>query len=202
MSDKNNVKNSDKNHGKAQEKPQDKSAEKLENAVKVDTVSIPKAEYDALKAKADERDAFYDKYVRAHAEFENVRKRLEKEKVDFLKYANEGLVYEFLPIIDNLEIAEGHIKEAKDFSAVREGVDMIQAQIQKFLKDIGLERIKTVGEKFDPHLHDAIDTEESKDKEEGSIVGELKPGYRFNGKLLRPAAVRIVKRASEGKNQS
>lgn len=159
-----------------------------------DAVTLPRADYDALKAKADERDAFYDKYVRAHAEFENVRKRLEKEKADFVKYANESLIYEFLPIIDNLEIAEGHIKEAKDFKAVREGVDMIQGQIQKFLKDIGLERIKTVGEKFDPHVHDPIDTEDSKEKEDGSIVGELKPGYRFNGKLLRPAGVRIVKK--------
>jgi molecular chaperone GrpE len=173
------------------------NAEKGANANKGagnETVTLPKAELDELKAKAAERDAFYDKYVRAHAEFENIRKRLEKEKADFVKYANEGLVYEFLPIIDNLEIAEKHIKEAKDFDAVREGVDMIQAQIGKFLKDIGLERIKTVGEKFDPHLHDAIDTEDSKDKEEGAIVGELKPGYRFNGKLLRPAAVRIVKK--------
>jgi len=101
---------------------------------------------------------------------------------------------EFLPIIDNLEMAEKHIAEARDFKAVQEGVDMIQLQIQKFLKDIGLERIKAVGEKFDPHMHEAIETEESKDKEDGLIVAELKPGYRFNGRLLRPAMVRIAKR--------
>jgi molecular chaperone GrpE len=180
----------EKNH----EKPEKKHEKNRE------AVTLAKEEYDALKAKADERDAFNDKYVRAHAEFENVRKRLEKEKNDFLKYANESLIFEFLPIIDNLEMAEKHIKEAKDFNSVREGVDMIQLQIQKFLKDIGLDRIKTVGEKFDPHVHEPIETEESKDKDDGLIVAELKPGYRFNGKLLRPASVKIVKKNQEEKN--
>lgn len=180
----------DKNHEKKAEKNNCKPKEE----VVADTVTLPKADYDALKIKADERDAFYDKYVRSHAEFENIRKRLEKEKADFVKYANESLVYEFLPIIDNLEIAEKHIKEAKDFKAVQEGVDMIQAQIGKFLKDIGLERIKTEGQKFDPHMHEAIDTVEAADKEDGAIVAELKPGYRFNGKLMRPASVKIVKK--------
>ena len=191
MSDKNHSKNNEKN----QEKPQEKSQEKpKEKDVKEDVVILSKADYESLKVKADERDAFYDKYVRAHAEFENVRKRLEKDKNDFVKYANEGMITEFLPIIDNLEIAEKHIKEAKDFGAVTKGVDMIQVQIQAFLKDIGLERMKTVGEKFDPHVHEAVETEESKDKDDGLISAELKPGYKLNGRLLRPAMVKIVKK--------
>jgi molecular chaperone GrpE len=156
-------------------------------------VTIAKPEYEALKAKAQERDAFNDKYVRTHAEFENARKRLEKDKADYIKYANENLIFDLLPIIDNLEIAEKHIKEAKDFKAVQDGVDMIQLQIQGFLKDIGLERIKTLDEKFDPHMHEPIETVESDDKEDGTIVAELKPGYKLNGRLLRPASVKIVK---------
>ena len=156
-------------------------------------VIISGEEYEALKAKAQECEAFKDKYVRAQAEFENVRKRLEKDKLDFAKYANEGFVLDFLPIVDNLEIAEKYIKEAKDFKAVQDGVDMIQLQIQSFLKDIGLERIKVVGENFDPHLHEPIETEEAKDKKDNVIIAELKPGYKFNGKLLRPASVKIVK---------
>jgi molecular chaperone GrpE len=159
-----------------------------------ETVAVSRQEYEALKAGCAEAGAYQDKYLRAHAEFENAKKRLEKEKMDFVKYANEGFLYEFLPIVDNLEIAEKYIKEAKDFKAVREGVDMIQAQIQEFLKNVGIERMKTAGEKFDPHLHEAVETEDSKDKEDGLIVAELKPGYRLNGKLLRPASVRIVKR--------
>ena len=76
-------------------------------------VTIPKEEYDALLAKCSENDALQDKYLRTHAEFENARKRLEKEKIEFLKYANEGIILEFLPILDNLEISERHIKEGK-----------------------------------------------------------------------------------------
>lgn len=163
-------------------------------AEKEEMVSISKREYDALKSKSEERDSYYDNYLRAHAEVENVRKRLEKEKMDFLKFANEGLILDFLPILDNLEIAEKHIKEAKDFKAVQEGVDMIQQQMQEFLKDIGIERIKALGGKFDPHLHEAIEIEESNDKDEGIIVEELKPGYRLDGRLLRPASVKIAKR--------
>ena len=158
-------------------------------------VTIPRKEYEALKAKHDENDSYYDKYVRAHAEFENAKRRMEKDKVDFLKYANESFVIDLLPIVDSLEISEKHIKGAKDFKAVQEGVDMIHLQIQKFLKDIGMERIKTVGEKFDPNLHEAIETVDVKDKEDGIITEELKPGYKFNGRLLRPASVKIVKKS-------
>ena len=157
-------------------------------------VAVPKQELEDLKKKAAERDTYYNDYLRAHADLENMRKRMEKDRSDLLKYANESFILDFLPIADNLEISEKHIKEAKDFKAVQEGVDMIQVQIQKFLKDIGVEKIKTVGEKFDPHFHEAMETVDLKDKEEGTIVEELKPGYTFNGKLLRPASVRIVKR--------
>jgi molecular chaperone GrpE len=78
---------------------------------------------------------------------------------------------------------------------------MIQSQIQNFLKDIGVERIKSVGERFDPNLHEAVETEESAGKEDGLIVSEFKAGYRLNGRLLRPASVRIVKKKPETSNQ-
>ena len=84
-----------------------------------DIVSVPKKELDELRAKAAERDSFHDKYMRAHAEFENARRRIEKDKADFVRYANDSLIAEFLPVFDNMELAEKHIKEAKDFKAVR-----------------------------------------------------------------------------------
>ena len=164
------------------------------NKTDEEQVTVSKKEYEELKAKAGESDGLHDKLLRVNAEFENAKKRMEKEKLDFLKYANDSLICEFLPIADNLEIAEKHIKEAKDFKAVQEGVDMIQLQIQQFMKDLGLERIKAVGEKFDPHVHEAIEVEESNDKDDGLIVGELKPGYKLNGRLIRPASVKIIKK--------
>lgn len=158
-------------------------------------VSIPKKEYDDLVARCVQNDELQDKMLRAHAEFENARKRLERDKIEHLRYANERMILEFLPILDNMEIAEKHIKEAKDFKAVQEGVDMIQGQIQELLKDLGVERIKSVGEVFDPHVHDAVAVESSGDKEDGIILEELKPGYRLNGRLLRPAMVKISKKS-------
>lgn len=170
------------------------NADKKDKATGPEEVALPKAEYDLLKAKADERDAACDKYLRAQADFDNAKKRLDKDRGDLLRYANDGLLLEFLPILDNLEAAEKYIKEAKDFKAVQEGVDIIQMQIQRFLKDIGVEKIKAVGEKFDPNTHEAIETEEAGDKNDGLIVSELKPGYRINGRLLRPASVKIAKK--------
>ena len=79
-------------------------------------------------------------------------------------------------------------------SIVSCSVNIIQSQIQRFLKDMGIEKIKTVGEKFDPNIHEAIETEEAGNKEDGLVVAELKPGYRFNGHLLRPASVKIAKK--------
>ena len=159
-----------------------------------ENVSLSKKEYDELKAKADERDAYCDKYMRAHAEFENARRRMEKDKADYARFAGDSIILEFLPILDNLETAEKYIKEAKDFKAVQEGVDMIQLQIQKFLKDIGVERIKIEGGKFDPHQHEPLEVVEAEGKDDGDILAELKPGYRINGRLLRPASVRIAKK--------
>lgn len=157
-------------------------------------VSVPKSEYDVLKAKADEKDTYYDKYLRLQAELDNAKKRFDKDKGDLLRYANDGFLLEFMPILDNLEAAEKYIKEAKDFKAVQEGVDIIQVQIQRFLKDIGVEKVKTVGEKFDPNVHEAIEADETKDGDDGMVVGELKPGYKLNGRLLRPASVKISKK--------
>ncbi len=155
---------------------------------------LAKRDYETLKAKAQERDSLHDKCLRTQADFENAKKRLERERSDIARYAKEGFVLEFLPIVDNLEIAERHIEEARDLKAVQEGVGMIQEQIGKFLAELGVERIKTIGEKFDPHLHEALEIEESGDKEDGIIVSELKPGYRLDGRLLRPASVKIVKK--------
>lgn len=181
-------------NGKNGRSNKSEGAEKAQSGTEgVPEVTLPKAEYEAMKAKAAERDGYYDRYLRAHAEFENAKKRSEKERADLLKFANEGFILSFLPIVDNLEMAEKHIKEAKDFKAVREGVDMIQAQIVEFLKEIGVERIKSLGQKFDPNLHDAIETEEADASNDGLVTAELKPGYKVNGRLLRPASVRIAK---------
>jgi molecular chaperone GrpE len=150
-----------------------------------------------LVAKSKERDAACDKYVRAHAEFENLRKRWEKDKLDNLKYAKEEFVAEFMPILDSIDMAARHMEVSSDAKALKEGFTMIDQQVKKFLKDLGVERVKAVGEKFDPHLHEAVEVEETNEKKDGTIIEELKAGYSLNGRLIRPAAVKIVKNSDQ-----
>ena len=208
MSEKDKKNNKQGNHHKIPDPaadegtvPQDVPKDEAVETQGSDVVSLSKSEYEALKLKADERDGYLDKFVRAHAEFENAKRRMEKDRIDSMKYANDSFVLDFLPIADNLEKAERYIKEAKDFKAVQDGVNMIHLQIQKFLKDIGVERIKTVGEKFDPHMHDPLETEDAKENEEGVISAELQAGYKVNGRLLRPASVRVTKKQASASGE-
>ena len=145
--------------------------------------AVPRAEYELLHAK----------YLRAHADFENTKKRHERERLDTLRYAKEEFVAEFMPILDSIEMASRHIDSSNGSKALKEGLAMIDAQIKKFLKGLGVEKVKTVGEKFDPHMHEAVEAMEADDKEENIIIEEMKAGYTLNGKLIRPAAVKIVK---------
>ncbi len=158
-------------------------------------VTISRQEYDALAAKSKERDAFHNDYLRAHADFENLKKRLEREKAEFMKFSKEEFVVEFMPILDSVEMATRHIERSKDARALQDGLGMIRLQIEKFLKDLGVEKVKAAGEKFDPHVHEAVEVVEpaSGGKDDGLVAEELKAGYTLNGRLIRPAAVKIFK---------
>jgi molecular chaperone GrpE len=163
-------------------------------------VTISRQEYDALLTKSKECDVFHNDYLRAHADFENLKKRLEREKLEFMKFAKEEFVVEFMPILDSVEMAMRHIERSKDAKALQDGLGMIKVQIEKFLKDLGVEKVKAAGERFDPHVHDAVEVVESSSggKDENIVAEELKAGYTLNGRLIRPAAVKIFKHKDEG----
>jgi len=96
-----------------------KNENKDKNGKRDSPVTLPKAEHEALLKKAAERDLFHDNYVRAHAEFENLKKRLERERIEFLKYAKEEFISEFMPIVDSIDMALRHIKDSDDVKALR-----------------------------------------------------------------------------------
>lgn len=183
-------------HHSERREPDNETGPHEETAAPEKTVTIPAAEYETLKHAQKERDSFYDKFVRSHAEFENARKRLDREKSDFLKFASSEFVLKLLPIMDNLDVAMRHLKDAQDVAAVKEGMAMIQNDVQKFLSEIGVEKIKTVGQKFDPLFHDALEFSDA-EGDEGTVVEELKAGYALNGKMIRPAVVKIIKRHTD-----
>jgi len=147
-------------------------------------------------------EELWDKYVRLGAEFDNYKKRSLKERGDFIKFANEGLIIELLSILDNFERGIKSAEQKKDYDLLHQGVDMISKQLHSLLETKGLSRIKSKGEKFDPHQHEAVEVVDGDD--EGLIIEELQPGYFLSGRIVRPARVKVVKvkqASEEGKEK-
>lgn len=138
-----------------------------------------------LNAKYDELE---DKYKRVLAEFENYKKRTEKEKIRTYDLAKVDIVEKLLPVIDSLESAKGILKDEKYI----EGLDQVYKQIEEFLNKNNIEEIPTVGEPFDPELHDAVSIVES-DKEEGIIIEEFRKGYKMGNNIIRHSMVIVSK---------
>lgn len=142
----------------------------------------------------------YDKYLRAVAEFENYKKRAIREKADAIKYGNENLLRDFLPLVDNLDRAMEHAGNCDDFEAFRQGLKMLHEQFLCCLKKYGVEIIDAAGKDFDPNVHEAMMQVESHEHEDRKVVSEFERGYLLNGRLLRPSKVCVCKRP--GKEES
>ena len=137
--------------------------------------------------------ALWDKYLRLQAEFDNYRKRSFKERAEFIKFANEGLIIELLSILDGFERGVKSAEHKKDYELLHQGVDMILKQLHSLLETKGLSRIKCLGQKFDPHQHEAMEVIDGEDVEEETVVDELQPGYLFEGRIIRPAKVKVAR---------
>jgi molecular chaperone GrpE len=161
-----------------------------------DAVMIDRKEYEDLKSKVEEFLAGRDSLLRTVADFENSKKRIEKQKDEFIQYANKKIILEFLPIMDNLTRAIESAKANHSVDSMIAGVDLINKQLQDILKGHGLERIDSVGTLFDPHKHEAIGTVASDAHDEDIVAEEITPGYMYKDMLLRAAVVRV----SSGKN--
>jgi molecular chaperone GrpE len=160
---------------------------------KKDKVEISQKELEDLKEKAQERDEFESRWLKVHAEYENTRKRLEKEKITHVKFANESIVSQLFPIVDNFDMALEAMVNAKDKAAVMDGIKLVQKEFHRILEDNGVERIETEGKEFDPNVHEAVAAVETNEHPDGAIIEEVRSGYLLNGRLLRPAQVRVVK---------
>lgn len=139
-------------------------------------------------------DELYDKYLRLQAEFDNFRKRTEKEKKAYRAYANEKLVTDLLPVIDHLELALKHAGESDDAGALSEGVELVLKQFWTVLGRYGLKPIDALGKPFDPKFHDALMQVESVDHEDGIVVEEFQRGYLLADRTLRPSRVSVSKK--------
>ena len=160
---------------------------------KDNTQAASPEEIEELRKKAAERDEYHNKWLSALAECDNTRKRMEKERANSIKFANEDIIMKLCPIMDNFDRAISAMDKADDKMAVIDGIKMVQKEFHRVLEDNGVIRIKTEGEKFDPHLHEALEIIETDKYPDGDIIEEARPGYTLNNRLIRPAQVKVAK---------
>lgn len=143
------------------------------------------------EAEAKLKDAL-EQPLRLKADFDNTKKRLERDKLDAIKYANERLLGEILPAMDSVDRALASIAEGHDPEKVKQGLKLAQDELHKVLELHGVEVIKAVGTEFDPKFHEAIAMVESSDAKDGFVVEEVQRGYMLNGRLIRPSRVKVA----------
>ena len=138
-----------------------------------------------------------DQLLRLKADFENTKKRLQREKEDAIKFANEKLLVEILPIVDNLDRAMASLSEGHDPEKVKQGLKLAQEELHQVLESHGVKVVQALGEPFDPQLHEAVATVDSPEAKEGAVVDEVQRGYLLNGRLIRPSRVRIAQKKTQ-----
>jgi len=151
---------------------------------------------EALSAKSQELERFQERLLRLQAEFDNYRKRMAREKAEFLKFAHEGLVLEFLPILDNLERALSAARAEAGSTPLIEGIEMIARLFRSALEKAGVKPMEAVGKPFDPTYHQAVAQVESSEEEANLVVEEIQKGYLIEGRVLRPAMVKVSRAAA------
>jgi molecular chaperone GrpE len=175
--------------------PNNETTESMEAPAGEDTAVTSEAS-DQLTAITSERDQLaaekaelQDQFLRRQAEFENFRRRVEREKSEFVQYASSEAVTAMLPILDDFERA---LKQEAADQEYRRGVELIYQRLLEALKKLGLEPIDSVGQPFDPYIHQAIDRVETDEAEDHTVLEEYQRGYNFKSRLLRPAMVRVA----------
>ena len=174
--------------------PEEQESEKTEEAAEGKEHTEEPAEEQAAaeeekeEAKEPEEDESA-RYMRLMADFQNYKKRVEKEKKDIYSYANEKIATELLTVLDNFERALEHEGEDKSF---KEGMEMIFKQLFDVLEKAGLKEIPALGEEFDPNFHNAVMSEDTDEYESGKVSGVMQKGYTLNGKVIRPSMVKVA----------
>lgn len=152
----------------------------------------PKAEMDPMSALQAEIDQLNDKFLRLTAEYQNYRKRVEKEKTDIFKYGTEKLFVDMLPIMDNFERALSAAEQENSDSKVVEGVKMIKKSLDELFEKNGVKKIEALNQPFDPIKHHAVMTVESDEAENEQVLEVFQDGYILNDKVIRPSMVKVT----------
>jgi molecular chaperone GrpE len=149
----------------------------------------PLSDVETLKRQLDEKQ---DRLLRALAEADNVRRRAQRDREEYLKYANEALLRDLIPLLDNLDRALEAARTRGDAASVVEGVELVQREFRRVLERHGVTRYTALGEPFDPTHHEAVARVTTKDAAPNTVVSEQLPGYLLHGRVLRPALVAVA----------
>jgi molecular chaperone GrpE len=167
-----------------------------EPLVALDPGTIAPEQLTELKERAAKADEHWDRLLRTTADFDNFKKRAAREKQEAIKFANESLLQKLIPVLDNFDMALAATQTTGKGDAVQSlqtGVNMIHQQLKAALTDAGLEELDAAGKPFDPNLHEAVSQQETEAVPEGQVVQQLRKGYKFRDRLLRPASVVVAK---------
>ena len=151
---------------------------------------VPESHVSEAERLRVERDTLLDRLARVQAEFDNARKRAAKEQQDFREYAQVDTIKTILPVLDSFERALQSFPQKSEF---RNGVDLIYKQLQDALAKLGVRRVPTEGEQFDPRYHEAVEMVDTQDAKDHQVLDELQRGYKLKDRLLRPAMVRVAR---------
>ena len=159
------------------------------------TVILKQAEYLGLLEEVKKGKDGWDKMLRNQADLENTRKRLDREKQEFVKFANQGLIFDLLNVLDDLERTVDLAESSKEeITAFLKGIEMILAHLYEMLKNHGVKPIEAEGKIFDPNFHEALMQVENKELPEHTIIEVLQKGYLIHGRVLRTAKVKVSKK--------
>jgi molecular chaperone GrpE len=178
---------------------EEEGAEVTPDAGDADSPAADQAEKnieESLKKAEAEAKETYDRLLRVSAEFDNYKKRSAREISEFRKFANESLLKELLPVVDNLERGISSAQEKGEGSLVLEGVHLTYSAFLQVLEKFGVKQLDALGKAFDPNYHQAVLQEEREGIPENQVIHELQKGYLLNGRLLRPAMVIVSKAKS------
>ncbi|MFA6553493.1 MAG: nucleotide exchange factor GrpE [Patescibacteria group bacterium] len=167
--------------------------EKKDESVKTDVPIEDKKPLDELELLKKKADEYLNGWKRAKADYINLKKDHEKEAQQMVQYANAAMILEMLPIYDNFKLAWQHIpEEHRTNDEWLKGIEHIKNQFKGLLKNMNIEEIPTVGERFDPELHEAVAKEKAEGKESGTVIAEIKGGYKLYDKVLEHAKVKVA----------
>lgn len=176
--------------------------EKVEEVLNEEKIEEVQEEVKEVKETLEEKmtkveaelEDWKNAYARKNAEFQNFTKRKQNELEEFRKYASEKVVLKVLEAVDNLERGVAASAETKDFDALVKGVEMTLSQMHGIMNTEGVEPIESLGKEYDPHLHQAVMTENCEDIDNDHIIMELQKGYKMKDRVIRPSMVKVCKK--------